>query len=42
MKTTLVIKAKQSQMQPLEMEPQRKLVEEKVRSTGLEVGCCTK
>jgi hypothetical protein len=38
METTLAIEAEQSQMQPLEVEPQSKLVEEEVKITNLEVG----
>ncbi len=38
MKTIPVIEVEQSQMQPLEVEPQRKLVEEEVRSIEQEVG----
>ncbi len=33
MKTTLTTKVKQSQMQPLEVEPHSKLVEKEVKST---------
>ncbi len=38
METTPTIKEKQLQMQPLEVEPQSKLVEEEVKSIELEVG----
>jgi hypothetical protein len=38
METTLATEAKQSQMQPLEVEPQSKLVEEEVRNTNSKVG----
>jgi hypothetical protein len=41
MKDTLVIEAKQSQMQPLELEPQSKSMEEEVKSIELEVGAET-
>jgi hypothetical protein len=38
MEATLATEAKQSQMQPLEVEPQNKLVEEEVINTNSKVG----
>lgn len=38
MKITIAAEVEQSQMQPLEVEPQSKLVEEEVRSTYSKLG----